>query len=42
MVVLILAFNFLAILCGTMGYDKHASPTTRGCVSNTGGTLLMA
>uniref|UniRef100_A0A674ACR3 Prominin 1a n=1 Tax=Salmo trutta TaxID=8032 RepID=A0A674ACR3_SALTR len=30
MVVLILAFNFLAILCGTMGYDKHASPTTRG------------
>ncbi|XP_029518192.1 prominin-1-A-like isoform X11 [Oncorhynchus nerka] len=42
MVVLTLAFNFLAILCGTMGYDKHASPTTRGCVSNTGGTLLMA
>ncbi|XP_029626564.1 prominin-1-A isoform X3 [Salmo trutta] len=42
MVVLILAFNFLAILCGTVGYDKHASPTTRGCVSNTGGTLLMA
>ncbi|XP_064811030.1 prominin-1-A-like isoform X4 [Oncorhynchus masou masou] len=42
MVVLILAFNFLAILCGTMGYEKHASPTTRGCVSNTGGTLLMA
>ncbi|XP_055745314.1 prominin-1-A-like isoform X2 [Salvelinus fontinalis] len=42
MVVLILAFNFLAILCGTIGYDKHASPTTRGCVSNTGGTLLMA
>ncbi|XP_041705465.1 prominin-1-A isoform X5 [Coregonus clupeaformis] len=42
MVVLIVAFNFLAIMCGTMGYDKHASPTTRGCVSNTGGTLLMA
>uniref|UniRef100_A0A3P8ZFJ0 Prominin 1 b n=1 Tax=Esox lucius TaxID=8010 RepID=A0A3P8ZFJ0_ESOLU len=42
MVVLILAFNFLAILCGNLGYDKHASPTTRGCVSNTGGTLLMA
>ncbi|XP_041698423.2 prominin-1-A isoform X13 [Coregonus clupeaformis] len=42
MVVLILAFNFLAILCGSIGYDKHASPTTRGCVSNTGGTLLMA
>ncbi|KAM6953130.1 prominin-1-A [Aplochiton taeniatus] len=42
MLVLILAFNFLALLCGTMGYDRHASPTTRGCISNTGGTLLMA
>ncbi|KAJ8336336.1 hypothetical protein SKAU_G00396790 [Synaphobranchus kaupii] len=42
MVVLILAFNFLGILCGTCGYDKHASPTTRGCLSNTGGILLMA
>ncbi|KAM3866970.1 LOW QUALITY PROTEIN: prominin-1-A [Diretmus argenteus] len=42
MVVLVLAFNFLGLLCGTMGYDKHASPTTRGCISNTGGTLLMA
>ncbi|KAJ8014836.1 hypothetical protein DPEC_G00019900 [Dallia pectoralis] len=42
LVVLILSFNFLAILCGNLGYDKHASPTTRGCVSNTGGTLLMA
>ncbi|KAJ3587524.1 hypothetical protein NHX12_011121 [Muraenolepis orangiensis] len=42
MVVLVLAFNSLGLLCGTLGYDKHASPTTRGCVSNTGGTLLMA
>ncbi|KAK5604064.1 Prominin-1-A [Crenichthys baileyi] len=42
MVVLVLAFNYLGLLCGTLGYDKHASPTTRGCVSNTGGTLLVA
>ncbi|KAJ8385181.1 hypothetical protein AAFF_G00192320 [Aldrovandia affinis] len=42
MVVLILAFNFLGLLCGISGFDKHASPTTRGCVSNTGGNLLMA
>ncbi|XP_066575911.1 prominin-1-A isoform X2 [Amia ocellicauda] len=42
MVVLILAFNFLGLLCGSCGYDKHSSPTTRGCVSNTGGNLLMA
>uniref|UniRef100_A0A665U2D8 Prominin 1a n=1 Tax=Echeneis naucrates TaxID=173247 RepID=A0A665U2D8_ECHNA len=42
MVVLILAFNYLGLLCGTLGYDKHASPTTRGCISNTGGTMLMA
>ncbi|XP_035281493.1 prominin-1-A isoform X7 [Anguilla anguilla] len=42
MVVLILAFNFLGLFCGITGYDKHASPTTRGCISNTGGNLLMA
>uniref|UniRef100_A0A3Q2CZJ4 Prominin 1a n=1 Tax=Cyprinodon variegatus TaxID=28743 RepID=A0A3Q2CZJ4_CYPVA len=42
MVVLVLAFNYLGLLCGTLGYDKHASPTTRGCISNTGGTLLIA
>ncbi|XP_046878635.1 prominin-1-A isoform X3 [Hypomesus transpacificus] len=42
MVVLILTFSYLGLLCGTLGYDKHASPTTRGCISNTGGTLLMA
>ncbi|KAM8879562.1 prominin 1 b [Spinachia spinachia] len=42
MVVLVLAFNFLGLLCGTCGYDKQATPTTRGCLSNTGGNLLMA
>ncbi|TRY54676.1 hypothetical protein DNTS_031216 [Danionella cerebrum] len=42
MVLLILTFNFLGLLCGIMGYDRHASPTTRGCVSNTGGNMLMA
>ncbi|XP_062899479.1 prominin-1-A-like isoform X4 [Mobula hypostoma] len=41
-VVLILTFNYLGLLCGSCGFDKHASPTTRGCVSNTGGTLLLA
>ncbi|KAL1024020.1 hypothetical protein UPYG_G00050380 [Umbra pygmaea] len=42
MVVLVLAFNLLGLLCGTCGYDKQATPTTRGCLSNTGGNLLMA
>ncbi|KAF4094160.1 hypothetical protein AMELA_G00010220 [Ameiurus melas] len=42
MVALILAFNFLGLLCGILGFDRHASPTTRGWVSNTGGNLLMA
>ncbi|KAK3535979.1 hypothetical protein QTP70_023719 [Hemibagrus guttatus] len=42
MVALILAFNFLGLLCGILGFDRHASPTSRGCVSNTGGNLLMA
>ncbi|XP_037113474.1 prominin 1 b isoform X5 [Syngnathus acus] len=41
-VVLILSFNILGLLCGTCGYDKQATPTTRGCLSNTGGNLLMA
>ncbi|XP_035993399.1 prominin 1 b isoform X8 [Fundulus heteroclitus] len=41
-VVLILAFNVLGLLCGTCGYDRQATPTTRGCLSNTGGNLLMA
>ncbi|XP_040413125.1 prominin-1 isoform X8 [Cygnus olor] len=42
MVVLIVVFYYLGLLCGTCGYDKHASPTTRGCISNTGGNFLMA
>uniref|UniRef100_A0A3Q3GYW1 Prominin 1 b n=1 Tax=Labrus bergylta TaxID=56723 RepID=A0A3Q3GYW1_9LABR len=41
-VVLVVAFNILGLLCGTCGYDKQATPTTRGCLSNTGGNLLMA
>ncbi|XP_072352516.1 prominin-1-A-like isoform X4 [Scyliorhinus torazame] len=41
-VILILTFNYLGLLCGLCGFDKHASPTTRGCVSNTGGNLLLA
>lgn len=42
MVVLILAFNVLGLMCGSCGYDKNTTPTTRGCLSNTGGNLLMA
>ncbi|KAM6440281.1 prominin-1 isoform 3-T7 [Liasis olivaceus] len=42
MVILILVFFYLGLLCGTCGYDKNATPTTRGCISNTGGNFLMA
>ncbi|XP_030208506.1 prominin 1 b isoform X6 [Gadus morhua] len=42
MVVLIVCFNLLGLLCGSCGYDKQATPTNRGCLSNTGGNLLMA
>lgn len=42
LIVLVLAFNVLGLLCGICGYDKQATPTTRGCLSNTGGNLLMA
>ncbi|CAL8331259.1 unnamed protein product [Lota lota] len=42
MVVLIVSFNLLGLLCGSCGYDKQATPTNRGCLSNTGGNLLMA
>ena len=38
---LIVTFFFLGLLCGVFGYDKHATPTRRGCVSNTGGIFLM-
>ncbi|KAM4809676.1 prominin-1 isoform 3-T4 [Rhinophrynus dorsalis] len=42
MLVLIVIFYYLGLLCGSCGYDQHASPTTRGCISNTGGNFLMA
>ncbi|CAL8353917.1 unnamed protein product [Boreogadus saida] len=42
MVVLIVCFNLLGLLCGSCGYDIQATPTNRGCLSNTGGNLLMA
>lgn len=38
---LIVTFFFLGLLCGVCGYDRHATPTRRGCVSNTGGIFLM-
>ncbi|CAH7452953.1 Prom1 [Phodopus roborovskii] len=39
---LIVTFFLLGLLCGVFGYDKRATPTRRGCVSNTGGVFLMA
>ncbi|EDL99946.1 prominin 1, isoform CRA_c [Rattus norvegicus] len=39
---LIVTFFYLGLLCGVFGYDKRATPTRRGCVSNTGGIFLMA
>ncbi|KAG8453530.1 hypothetical protein GDO86_000238 [Hymenochirus boettgeri] len=42
MVALIVVFYYLGLLCGSCGYDQHSSPTTRGCISNTGGNFLMA
>ncbi|XP_014644371.1 PREDICTED: prominin-1 [Ceratotherium simum simum] len=38
---LIVIFFYLGLLCGTFGYDQNATPTRRGCVSNTGGVFLM-
>ncbi|XP_006884597.1 PREDICTED: prominin-1 [Elephantulus edwardii] len=38
---LIVIFFYLGMLCGICGYDKQATPTNRGCVSNTGGIFLM-
>ncbi|XP_015427332.1 PREDICTED: prominin-1 isoform X3 [Myotis davidii] len=38
---LIMIFYYLGLLCGVFGYKRNATPTTRGCVSNTGGTFLM-
>ncbi|CAN2388546.1 Prominin 1 [Pristimantis euphronides] len=42
MVTLIVVFYFLGLLFGSCGYDQHSSPTSRGCISNTGGNFLMA
>lgn len=39
---LIVIFYYLGLLCGVFGYDRHATPTRRGCISNTGGIFLMA
>ncbi|XP_008575879.1 PREDICTED: prominin-1 isoform X1 [Galeopterus variegatus] len=38
---LIVVFYYLGLLCGVYGYNRHATPTTRGCISNTGGIFLM-
>nr|XP_058922111.1 prominin-1 [Kogia breviceps] len=38
---LIVIFYCLGLLCGTYGYNQNATPTRRGCVSNTGGIFLM-
>ncbi|XP_070469215.1 prominin-1 isoform X2 [Equus przewalskii] len=38
---LIVIFFYLGLLCGTFGYDQNATPTRRGCISNTGGVFLM-
>ncbi|XP_015450437.1 prominin-1 isoform X5 [Pteropus alecto] len=38
---LVTTFYSLGILCGIFGYDPNASPTRRGCISNTGGIFLM-
>uniref|UniRef100_K9IZS4 Putative conserved plasma membrane protein n=1 Tax=Desmodus rotundus TaxID=9430 RepID=K9IZS4_DESRO len=38
---LIVIFYYLGLLCGLCGYDRNATPTRRGCVSNTGGIFLM-
>ncbi|XP_020848530.1 prominin-1 isoform X3 [Phascolarctos cinereus] len=42
LLILILVFYYLGLLCGACGYNKHKTPTNRGCVSNTGGNFLMA
>ncbi|XP_075857221.1 prominin-1 isoform X4 [Microcebus murinus] len=38
---LIAIYYYLGLLCGVCGYDRHATPTRRGCVSHTGGVFLM-
>ncbi|XP_053434056.1 prominin-1 [Nycticebus coucang] len=38
---LIVIFYYLGLLCGVCGFDRHATPTSRGCISHTGGVFLM-
>ncbi|XP_004455296.1 prominin-1 isoform X3 [Dasypus novemcinctus] len=38
----IVIFYYLGLSCGVCGFDKRATPTSRGCLSNTGGIFLMA
>ncbi|XP_032189808.1 prominin-1 isoform X2 [Mustela erminea] len=38
---LMVVFYYLGLMCGTCGYDRHSTPTERGCISNTGGIFLM-
>uniref|UniRef100_U6CRN1 Prominin-1 n=1 Tax=Neovison vison TaxID=452646 RepID=U6CRN1_NEOVI len=38
---LVVVFYYLGLMCGTCGYDRHSTPTERGCISNTGGIFLM-
>ncbi|XP_077924541.1 prominin-1 isoform X2 [Halichoerus grypus] len=38
---LMVVFYYLGLMCGMCGYNRNASPTRRGCVSNTGGIFLM-
>ncbi|XP_068742899.1 prominin-1-A-like isoform X2 [Montipora capricornis] len=42
MLLLIVVLMALGLMCGVCGYDKEATPTTRGTVSNMGGLSLMA
>lgn len=42
MLLLIVVLMALGLMCGVCGYDKEATPTTRGRVSNAGGLSLMA
>nr|XP_054766363.1 prominin-1-A-like isoform X1 [Lytechinus pictus] len=40
--IIIILCNYLGVLFGECGRDKRDQPTERGCLSNLGGTLLLA
>ncbi|XP_072177419.1 prominin-1-A-like [Diadema setosum] len=40
--IVIILCNYLGVLLGECGRDKRDQPTERGCLSNFGGTLLLA